>query len=120
MGEIASLESEGDKSEVNQQPDEFNVKPSQVVRIFHFWKIYAAFISLGMCSALISNYQKTFAQQYIQDDAFLALVATVQNFVNGTCRIFWGFIFDKTGFQVNIIVCFILAIEHSSIQICSW
>lgn len=53
-----------------------------------------------MLSNVISNYQKAFGQNFIQDDAYFAIVATLQNVANGLSRIVWGFFYDRKGFQV--------------------
>ena len=37
---------------------------------------------------------------YIQDDKFLAVAAIIQNIMNGSCRLFFGFLFDRLGFKV--------------------
>ena len=52
----------------------------------------------------MSTYSKTFGLTFINDDHFYATVAIVQNIFNGTCRVFWGFSYDKAGFKV----CFLL------------
>ena len=52
----------------------------------------------------MSNYSKTFGLTLINDDHFFASIAIVQNVFNGSCRIFWGFSYDKAGLKV----CFLL------------
>ena len=52
----------------------------------------------------MSTYSKTFGLTFINDDHFFASIAIVQNVFNGSCRIFWGFSYDKAGFKV----CFLL------------
>ena len=55
---------------------------------------------MGLCIGLMSNYSKTFGLTFINDDHFFASIAIVQNVFNGSCRIFWGFFYDKAGFKV--------------------
>ena len=52
----------------------------------------------------MSTYSKTFGLTFINDDHFYATVAIVQNVFNGSCRIFWGFSYDKLGFKYSFLV----------------
>ena len=59
---------------------------------------------MGLCNGLMSTYSKTFGLTFINDDHFYATVAIVQNVFNGSCRIFWGFSYDKLGFKYSFLV----------------
>ncbi len=41
-------------------------------------------------------------QRYIQDDAFFALVGTLQNVGNGVARILGGQFYDVAGYKVSV------------------
>lgn len=78
-----------------------SVKPKGAVKTWAFWTIYISFFSMNLLTLFISNYQKAFGLQYIDDDKFLSLASTLQNVMNGASRIFWGIIYDRFGYKVR-------------------
>ena len=48
-----------------------------------------------MFSSFMANYQKVFAQNYIQDDTFFASAAILANICNGSSRIVGGMVYDS-------------------------
>ena len=52
----------------------------------------------------MSNYSKSFGLTFINNDHFYATVSIFQNIFNGSCRIFWGFSYDRFGFRKCMIV----------------
>ena len=99
--QILALDSSEDREKVMAALNRYSVHPKNVLKIFHFWKIYASLFSMSMLSSLMSSYQKSFAQNYIDDDAYFAMVAALQQVMNGCSRIIWGFLHDVMGFRVN-------------------
>ena len=51
--------------------------------------------------SFFNNYNKSYAMLYISDDKFLAVAAILQSVMNGSCRLFFGFLFDRLGFKVE-------------------
>jgi len=103
ISESQSFTSESGKSDVVEEIQN-SLKPTEVLRTPVFYQIWAGFFSVGLCNGLMSTYSKTFGLTFINDDHFYATVAIVQNIFNGTCRVFWGFSYDKAGFKM----CFLL------------
>ena len=52
----------------------------------------------------MSSYSKSFGLTFINDDHFYATVSIFQNIFNGSCRIFWGFSYDRFGFRKCMIL----------------
>lgn len=63
--------------------------------------MWIAFLALNTVNSFINSYAKPFAQRYIQDDQFLAAMATISSVANGFCRLVWGKVFDLQGYQVG-------------------
>ena len=70
------------------------------VRTGVFWAKWVTVLSISLLMGFLGSYQKTYGQIYVKDDNFLSLAATIQNFINGTGRILWGFFFDYLGYRV--------------------
>ncbi|TRY72373.1 hypothetical protein TCAL_09716 [Tigriopus californicus] len=79
-----------------------SVKPKGAVKTWAFWIFYISFFSMNLLTLFISNYQKAFGLQFIDDDKFLSLASTLQNVMNGASRIFWGIIYDKFGYKFTM------------------
>ena len=57
-------------------------------------------LAMVLLWSFFNNYNKSYAMLYIADDKFLAVAAVIQNVMNGSCRLFFGFMFDRLGFKV--------------------
>ena len=67
---------------------------------------------------MMSTYSKTFGLTFINDDHFFSTVAIVQNIFNGSCRIFWGFSYDKLGFKTCLLfIGFVVTIITSCLPL---
>lgn len=78
----------------------FSVHPKKTLATREFYLMWIAFFALNTVNSFINSYSKPFAQQYIQDDKFLASMATASSVMNGLCRLGWGKVFDLQGYQV--------------------
>ena len=66
----------------------------------------------------MTTYSKTFGLTFINDDHFYAKVAILQNFFNGTCRIFWGYFYDKLSFRkCFMIIGFVVTVATASLPV---
>jgi hypothetical protein len=84
-----------------EKPEVYSVSFSNAIKTGLFWVKWMILLSVSMLMGFMGTYQKTYGQIYIEDDVFLSTAATIQNVVNGTGRILWGFIFDYLGFRVS-------------------
>jgi hypothetical protein len=87
-----------------EKPQVYSVSFSNAIKTGLFWVKWCILLSVSMLMGFMGSYQKTYGQIYIEDDIFLSTAATIQNVVNGTGRILWGFIFDYMGYRVGYIV----------------
>ena len=63
-------------------------------------------LAMVLLWSFFNNYNKSYAMLYISDDKFLAVAAIIQNVMNGSCRLFFGFMFDRLGFKVVTIITY--------------
>ncbi|CAD6186860.1 unnamed protein product [Caenorhabditis auriculariae] len=66
---------------------------------------YFLFISLFCCSFyanMFYNLYKTFGETFIEDDFFFAVAFSVGSVANAAARIGWGYLTDRTSFQVSL------------------
>ena len=81
--------------------DDFSLTPKQMLKTSVFYKMWISFFTLNVINGFLNNYQKSFGQIYIHDDTFFVFISTGASFCNGTARIIWGYVYDKTGFKVR-------------------
>jgi hypothetical protein len=65
--------------------------------------MWFALFSLSLLSGFLGSFEKSYGMLYINDDAFLAVAATLQNVMNGTSRIVWGRLTDILGYRVSVL-----------------
>lgn len=102
---VESLEEEEEQTDKDDSPAEEgeelekNLKPTEVLRTVVFYIMWTGFFVVDMANSLMGNYQKPFKLTFINDDSYFAIVSIVQNIFNGSCRIVWGFLYDRFGFK---------------------
>jgi hypothetical protein len=84
-----------------QKPQGYSVEFRDAIKTGLFWVKWMTLLFNSVLMGFIGSYQKTYGLIYINDDIFLSIAATVQNVVNGTRRITWGFIFDYLKYKVG-------------------
>uniref|UniRef100_A0A915DL14 Uncharacterized protein n=1 Tax=Ditylenchus dipsaci TaxID=166011 RepID=A0A915DL14_9BILA len=85
------------------------LSPSQIL---HSSTFYFLFVSLFCCSFygnMFYNLYKTFGLTFIDDDFFMAMAFSVGSVANACGRIGWGFLTDKTSFQISLSIATCLA-----------
>ncbi len=92
--------------------EKFSLNAKQALQTSVFWKMWLGNFSLGILMNFMGSYQKSYGMLYINDDAFLAICATLQNVMNGSSRILWGSIFDCMGYRVRL--------DHTTIRTASF
>ena len=100
--QLGAKEPAEEESEEKDSLEDKSVKTMDALKSFNFWIVWLSFFSMNLLLIFISNYAKSFGQNYIQDDQYFAIVATVQNVINGSSRVIWGIIYDRMGYKVRI------------------
>ncbi|KAI1707395.1 major facilitator superfamily domain-containing protein [Ditylenchus destructor] len=81
-------------------------------QMLHSSTFYFLFVSLFCCSFygnMFYNLYKTFGETFIDDDFFMAMAFSIGSVANACARIGWGFLTDKTSFQVSLSIATCLA-----------
>lgn len=66
---------------------------------------YCLFASLFCCSFyanMFYNLYKTYGESFIEDDMFMAMAFSVASVANAIARIGWGYLTDRTSFQIAL------------------
>lgn len=98
-----NLQSKEDISKISYD-NECSLSPIQVIKTLVFYQIWFGFFSITLTIGLLNNYSKTFGLTFINDDHYYANLAILLNILNGSCRIFWGLVYDRVGYKKCFIV----------------
>lgn len=97
----------------NDQGEMGSLSMSKIIYTKNFWLIcMMSFCSICAGFYILGNY-KIFAQYYIQDDKFLAVIGSVGSITDGSLRFFWGFLLDYASFKKTY--GFLLILEIGSL-----
>ena len=96
---LAKLEEEEPSRALDEEKHGRNLKPMELLKTVVFYLIWTGFFVIDMANGLMMVYQKPFGLTFINSDSYFATTAVVQNIFNGSCRIFWGFLYDRFGFK---------------------
>lgn len=74
-----------------------NLSPSEVIKRATAWHVGSCFISTAVGGMYLSGTYKTYAQQYIHNEAILSFVSSSSSICNTSGRFFWGWVADRIG-----------------------
>ena len=94
------------KPEMTKQDSEESLTILQTIKQKEFMLLWTIFMSVQLMQNFINSYQKSFGLKFIDDDFFFSYVGLASNILNGSCRIFWGFMSDFKGFKVRFVLIF--------------
>mmetsp|Transcript_32581 Transcript_32581/g.56436 ORF Transcript_32581/g.56436 Transcript_32581/m.56436 type:complete len:310 (+) Transcript_32581:3453-4382(+) len=69
------------------------------VKTLQFLHLFLASLSSVFFGYFVATSYKSFGDEDISDDEFMAAVGAVSAFCNGVARIFWGFLMERTSFR---------------------
>ena len=81
---------------------------SEMLRTPQFYVLYLAFVMMATGGLLVTLNAGPMAQSWGIPAAALALATSLNALANGTSRIFWGWVSDRTGRELAMGVAFIL------------
>ncbi|KAE9547281.1 hypothetical protein FO519_009505, partial [Halicephalobus sp. NKZ332] len=99
---IVDEESEDSEPEVQETPQAISLSPREVLKSSTFYCLFIALFCCSFYGNLWYNLYKTFGETFIQDDMFFAIAFSIGTVANAGARIGWGFLTDKTSFQVSL------------------
>ena len=80
----------------------------EMVRTPQFWMMYLAFVMMATGGLLLTLNTGPIAGSWGIAAGALTVAASLNAVANGTSRVFWGWVSDKTGREAALIVAFIL------------
>ncbi|CAJ0590220.1 unnamed protein product [Cylicocyclus nassatus] len=95
---------ESDSSDVflTERNNETSMRPAEMLASSTFYFLFAALFCCSFYANMFYNLYKTFAETFIDDDFFLARAFAIGSTVNAFARIGWGYMTDRTNFQVAV------------------
>ena len=81
-----------------------SLTPLQIIRRYNFYILWIMFLCIGTSVMFTSSNYKFFGNSFIDDDHFLATVASISSVFNCLGRICWGLFADRTSYRLTIII----------------
>lgn len=81
-----------------------SLTPLQIIRRYNFYVLWIMFLCIGTAVMFTSSNYKFFGNSFIDDDHFLATVASISSVFNCLGRICWGLFADRTSYRLTIII----------------
>ena len=81
-----------------------SLNPLQIIGRCNFYVLWIMFLCIGTATMFTSSNYKFFGNSFIDDDHFLATVASISSVFNCLGRICWGLVADRTSYRLTIII----------------
>ena len=81
-----------------------SLTPLQMIRRYNFYVLWIMFLCIGTSVMFTSSNYKFFGNSFIDDDHFLATIASISSVFNCLGRICWGLFADRTSYRLTIII----------------
>lgn len=81
---------------------------AEMLRTPHFYMMYLAFLMMAVGGLLVTLNAGPMAQAWGIGAGALALATSLNALANGASRIFWGWISDRVGREVTMMIAFVL------------
>ncbi|CAI2352623.1 unnamed protein product [Caenorhabditis sp. 36 PRJEB53466] len=93
----------------NDEDTTIQMTPSEMLRSPTFFCLFAALFCCSFYANMFYNLYKTYAESFIDDDMFMAMAFSVASVANAIARIGWGYLTDRTSFQISLSIATCLA-----------
>ncbi|CAH8669669.1 unnamed protein product [Schistosoma rodhaini] len=100
------LKDKPDSLKVNT--NQVNIPPKQLFRKIDFYLLWIIMFLIIIPITIITSAYKLFGQEYISDDKYLSIVASITALFNAGGRIMWGAIVDRISFKIPLCIVLIL------------
>lgn len=81
-----------------------SIRPLQMLRKPSFYLLWLMFMFNGCGVILVATLYKSFGQEFINNDHYLAVVGSISAIFNCLGRIVWGWIADKVSYKFALVV----------------
>uniref|UniRef100_A0A8R1IEC5 Uncharacterized protein n=1 Tax=Caenorhabditis japonica TaxID=281687 RepID=A0A8R1IEC5_CAEJA len=86
----------------NEEDTSVQLTPSEMLKSPTFFCLFAALFCCSFYANMFYNLYKTYAESFIEDDFFMAVAFSVASVANAIARIGWGYLTDRTSFQIAL------------------
>ncbi|KAJ1369912.1 hypothetical protein KIN20_031514 [Parelaphostrongylus tenuis] len=91
---------------VNASLNAMSLRPQEMLSSSTFYVLFSALFCCSFYANMFYNLYKTFAETFVDDDFFLARAFAVASVANAIARIAWGYLTDRTSFQlIGMFIC---------------
>ncbi|EGT49220.1 hypothetical protein CAEBREN_16011 [Caenorhabditis brenneri] len=76
--------------------------PKEMLKSPTFYCLFAALFCCSFYANMFYNLYKTYGESFIEDDMFMAMAFSIASVANAIARIGWGYLTDRTSFQIAL------------------
>lgn len=86
----------------NDEDTQIQLTSSEMLKSPTFYCLFAALFCCSFYANMFYNLYKTYGESFIEDDMFMAMAFSVASVANAIARIGWGYLTDRTSFQIAL------------------
>uniref|UniRef100_A0A1I7V311 MFS domain-containing protein n=1 Tax=Caenorhabditis tropicalis TaxID=1561998 RepID=A0A1I7V311_9PELO len=86
----------------NDEDTTIQLTSSEMLKSPTFYCLFAALFCCSFYANMFYNLYKTYGESFIEDDMFMAMAFSVASIANAIARIGWGYLTDRTSFQISL------------------
>ncbi|XP_040574922.1 apicoplast pyruvate carrier 1 [Lepeophtheirus salmonis] len=108
-----------DEIDTKEDPTDY-ISWKEALKTKEFYILWMTRLCAVLITQVIGGFYKTFGQEFIFDDHYLALVGAISSIFNCSGRLFYGFIMDKSSYKMSMsIESLLLTVLMSTIYVSS-
>ncbi|CAB4070479.1 unnamed protein product [Lepeophtheirus salmonis] len=88
-----------DEIDTKEDPTDY-ISWKEALKTKEFYILWMTRLCAVLITQVIGGFYKTFGQEFIFDDHYLALVGAISSIFNCSGRLFYGFIMDKSSYKI--------------------
>ena len=89
---------------IRQNTDQFTT--GEMLRTPHFYALYAMFVMMVTGGLMVTAQAGPLAQEWNISLSWLTMALALDRIANGGARVFWGWVSDKIGREVTMVIAF--------------
>ncbi|UMM38539.1 hypothetical protein L5515_009914 [Caenorhabditis briggsae] len=86
----------------NDEDTTIQMTSSEMLKSPTFYCLFASLFCCSFYANMFYNLYKTYGESFIEDDMFMAMAFSVASVANAIARIGWGYLTDRTSFQIAL------------------
>ncbi|NP_001360616.1 MFS domain-containing protein [Caenorhabditis elegans] len=86
----------------NDEDTTIQMTSSEMLKSPTFYCLFASLFCCSFYANMFYNLYKTYGESFIEDDMFMAMAFSIASVANAIARIGWGYLTDRTSFQIAL------------------